>query len=505
MSNATVTVDLPRRVLPKRPPKLPASQRCIGLLNGEASCPGKGCAADITGYYMAFVMADGTVRMAGTNTYNELATQGSAYNPQHLHYLVWDNRTGADDQVPGRPRYVVGAYSSLAMLTDDGDVVTWGYNGHGQHGRGHVTANGIARSIDAADIGRASGIPGRDVIKVDVVRGSPANASSLYALCRDGSLWAWGYGGYGNLAQGDTANAYSPVRCKKTGDVPLADVVGLWPGHGNRNACFALTRDGRLRAVGQNAWGKLGVDDGLNNQNLFTEVAGLPGTSRVLKVAPCGSSSSAATAVHLKDGSIWTAGSGGYGFHGDGTTDDRHGFEQLPLPSGVGAALDLWAGGEYAQLWFTGDDGNTYACGLNNVGQLGIGNTTVTSTPTRVALPDGVTARMISTGGAFGGANHRHSTIMLGTDDRVYSCGNFGQYGAWGVGQTATPLQWPLPMPPDQWHPVEVVAHSYTSQVGFFVRLADGAVWAAGRNYYNKLGVEGSGHAPTVMARVELY
>ena len=112
---------------------------------------------------------------------------------------------------------------------------------------------------------------------------------------------------------------------------------------------------------------------------------------------------------------------------------------------------------------------------------------------------------MVSTGGAFGGAGHRHSTIMLGTDDRVYSCGNYGQYGAWGAGQTATPLQWPLPMPPDQWHPVEVVAHGFTSQVGFFVRLADGTVWAAGRNYYNKLGVEGGGHAPTVMARVELY
>ena len=28
------------------------------------------------------------------------------------------------------------------------------------------------------------------------------------------------------------------------------------------------------------------------------------------------------------------------------------------------------------QLWFNGDDGNTYACGYNGQGQLGIGNTT---------------------------------------------------------------------------------------------------------------------------------
>ena len=505
MMNSTVTADLPRRRPPPRPHKLPASQRCIGLLNGEASYPDKGCASDITYYYMAFVMADGTVRMSGTNGDHQLAMAGNAYNPQHLHYLVWDNRTNADHPVSGRPRYVVGSYSSVAMLTDDGDVVTWGYNGQGQQGRGHTTGNGIARSIDASDIGRASGIPGRDVIKLDLVRGYPTHLSSLYALCRDGSLWAWGHGGYGNLAQGNTSHAYSPVRCKKTGDVPLADVIEFWPGHGDLNACFALTRDGRLRAVGANNWGKLGVDDGTTNKTLFAEVAGLPGGAVIRKVAPCGSSRGAATAVLCKDGSIWTAGYGGQGFHGNGIITDRHLFEQLPLPAGVAAATDLWAGGEYPQAWFNGDDGNTYACGYNGQGQLGIGNTTGDITaPTRVALPEGMTAQMISTGGALAAA-HYHSTVMLGSDGRVYTCGYYGQYGAWGAGKSATPLQWPLPVPPDEWDAVEVVAHGYTSEVGFFVRSACGTVWAAGKNAHNKLGVEGGAHSPSVMARVELY
>ena len=507
MANPTVTADLPRRILPPAAHALPASQRCIGLLNGEASYPGKGCVADITHHYMAFVMADGTVRMSGAQDQNQLAMEGSAYDPQHLHYLVWDNRTNADHPVAGRPRYVVGSYSAVAMLTDDGDVVTWGYNGHGQQGRGHTTGNGIARSIDATDIGRASGIPGRDVIKVDVVRGYPTNLAALYALTRDRSLWAWGYGGYGSLARGDRANAYSPVRCKKTGDTPLEDVVEFWPGHGDYPACFALTHDGTLWAVGDNGWGKLGVDDGTTDKHLFTEVAGLPGGAVIRKVAPCGSRRGAATAVLLKDGTIWTAGYGFYGFHGNGATDHRHLFEQLPLPAGVGAATALWGGGEYAQLWFNGDDGNTYACGYNSVGQLGIGNTTADiSTPTRVALPNGVTARMVSTAGAYGGGtDHRHSTVMLGSDGRVYTCGDFGQYGAWGDGQSATPLQWPLPVPPAEWDPVEVVAHGYADEPGFFVRCADGTVWAAGCNAYNKLGVEGGTHYPSVMARVELY
>ena len=104
MANSTITADLPRRTFHCRwPHALPASQRCIGLLNGEASYPGKGCASDITGRYMAYLMADGTVRMAGTNNNNELAMQDNAYDPQHLHYLVWDNRTNADHPVAGRP------------------------------------------------------------------------------------------------------------------------------------------------------------------------------------------------------------------------------------------------------------------------------------------------------------------------------------------------------------------------------------------------------------------
>ena len=296
------------------------------------------------------------------------------------------------------------------------------------------------------------------------------------------------------------------MRCKKTGEVALEDVIDFWPGHGDYNACFALTRDGSLRAVGANSWGKLEVDDGTTNKTLFTQVAGLPGGAVIRKVAPCGSSRGAATAVLLKDGSIWTAGYGGQGFHGDGAAGHRHGFARLPLPDGVSAATDLWGGGEYAQLWFNGDDGNTYACGYNGVGQLGIGNTTGNVTvPTRVALPDGVTARMISTGGAYDGSAHRHSTVMLGADSRVYSCGHYGRYGAWGSGQTATPLEWPLPVPPADWDPVEVVAHGYTSEPGFFVRSACGTVWAAGRNAHNKLGVEGGAHYPTVMARVGLY
>ena len=104
MMNSTVTADLPRRVSPPVGHALPASQRCIGLLNGEASYPGKGCASDITGYYMAFLMADGTVRMAGSNNNNDLAMEGTTPTTPSIS-TTWSGTTAPTPTIrsPGGP------------------------------------------------------------------------------------------------------------------------------------------------------------------------------------------------------------------------------------------------------------------------------------------------------------------------------------------------------------------------------------------------------------------
>ena len=89
-----------------------------------------------------------------------------------------------------------GYFFSLAVK--NGNVYAWGSNGDGQLGDGtqtdHLTPEEIAPSIL------------KNIISVT------AATDSSYALSSDGSIWGWGYNGYGELAQGNnTTYDLSPV------------------------------------------------------------------------------------------------------------------------------------------------------------------------------------------------------------------------------------------------------------------------------------------------------
>ena len=93
------------------------------------------------------------------------------------------------------------------------------------------------------------------------------------------------------------------------------------------------------------------------------------------------------------DGKVYGAGrnyygklGGGIGSLGDSTggTFRQCNTVEFQLPSGV-TALDMSTRDEFS-TYVLGSDGNIYASGLNNLGQLGDGSTTNRSTPVRVKL-----------------------------------------------------------------------------------------------------------------------
>ena len=150
----------------------------------------------------------------------------------------------------------------------------------------------------------------------------------------------------------------------------------------------------------------------------------------IRKVALCGSSRDAATAVLMKDGSIWTAGNGAQ-------------VSTVTAPPTIGSfSRSCRCRPGSAPPRHCGPEASTRSSG----------STATTATPMPAATTarassasqhhrgyhradegrpaEGVTARMISTGGAYAGA-HYHSTVMLGSDGRVYTCGPYGRYGAW--------------------------------------------------------------------------
>ena len=107
-------------------------------------------------------------------------------------------------------------------------------------------------------------------------------------------------------------------------------------------------------------------------------------------------------------------------------------------------------------------DGNAYAWGSNQHGQLGIGNTTKQNKPVRVPLPDGVASGFTYTQAAAGGFH----VLAVGSDGIVYSWGtnDHGQLGDGTTVERSKPQ--PVPDPNDTSQPfkaVQVSAGAYDS------------------------------------------
>jgi alpha-tubulin suppressor-like RCC1 family protein len=128
-----------------------------------------------------------------------------------------------------------GGSHSLALKAD-GSLWAWGSNGSGQLGDGSV----VYYRSSPVRVGTAT-----DWLAV------AAGASHSLALKADGSLWAWGNNGFGQLGDGTGANRSSPVRVGTDADW-AAVAAGAYHS-------LALKADGSLWAWGWNYYGQLGA------------------------------------------------------------------------------------------------------------------------------------------------------------------------------------------------------------------------------------------------------
>ncbi|MDR2638761.1 MAG: hypothetical protein LBC09_02865, partial [Helicobacteraceae bacterium] len=133
---------------------------------------------------------------------------------------------------------------------------------------------------------------------------------------------------------------------------------------GDRHS-FAIAKDGRIYAAGDNEYGQLGLGDSGNktNRKIFTEVKGL--NAKNIIAIDAGSYHSLALA---KDGKVYAAGHN-Y-FAGLGEVTVRGVFTEITNLSDKNIAA-IAAGG-YHSLALS-KDGRIYAAGYNKYGQLGLG------------------------------------------------------------------------------------------------------------------------------------
>jgi alpha-tubulin suppressor-like RCC1 family protein len=307
-------------------------------------------------------------------------------------------------------------------------------------------------------------VAGLSAVKAVVASGE----HSLALRGSDGSVWAWGQNDSGQLGDGSTVNRLLPVQV-----LGLEGVVALASGSDH---VLALTSGRTVLAWGRNHEGQLG--DGSTLPSSTPRL--VSGLDDVVAVAAGGNHSLAL----LADGTVWAWGSNTHGQLGDGSK--RHPKAPVQV-AGLTQVVAVAAGDSHSLALLA--DGTVWAWGSNTHGQLGDGSTVAHARPARVARLTGVVA--LATGS--------HHTIALDQRGSVWTWGYNGS-GQLGDGSTDT-RDLPLRLSGLTGGASVDASGHHTVVVG-----TDGSVWTWGANAQGQLGdsSDAQSHTPVLVVRPAL-
>ena len=205
-----------------------------------------------------------------------------------------------------------GYYFSFGVKTD-GTLWTWGKNGEGQLGLGNTTNTSSPIQVGSLTDWSTTIVP-------------VAGYQCMSAIKQDGTLWAWGSGGYGQLGVGNESNYSSPIQVGSDTDW-IAQSRNLGPGSAGFMGMRGTSEvNGALWACGSGSQGQLGLGDTANKSDL-TQVGALT----TWKTISFGYQGCAAVKY---DGTAWSWGGSYGGLNGDGSTTSRS------SPVQIGALTD---------------------------------------------------------------------------------------------------------------------------------------------------------------------
>jgi alpha-tubulin suppressor-like RCC1 family protein len=319
----------------------------------------------------------------------------------------------------------------------DRTVKCWGNNLDGQLGIG-----------SSLDTGRQPSDMGDNLLPAQLqnsMSSAEVVAAGDYHSCatfETGALMCWGYNEFGQLGLGDTASRGQDQQSMQTLEsVDLGNGRSAKSVSGGATHTCALLDDNTIKCWGSNQFGQLGVGSTTDYGMVAGDMASLPpvdlGAGRTAKSVSAGGTHTCAV---LDNNQVKCWGSNEFGQLGLGDTLGRGsqaGQMGDALPSvdlGVGRSAQAVAAGKTHTCALL-DDASVKCWGLNDVGQLGLGDTAARGPAvgqmgdSLPAVDLGLSVRAMATG-----ASALHTCALL--DDETIKCWGLNDVGQLGLNDT---------------------------------------------------------------------
>jgi alpha-tubulin suppressor-like RCC1 family protein len=225
----------------------------------------------------------GTIYASGYNQYGQTGVEGPEI--QQTPVTV----PGLDDV----QAVTAGVDFSMALRAD-GSVWGWGLNDEGQ--LGYATPGYRAQPAQ---------VPGISKLTADIVTISSGGAHTL-ALLNDGTVFAWGDNGGGQIGDGTTNDKLEPVQVEG-----IRNIVAIAAG---TNHNLALKDDGTVWSWGYNNMGQIGVQ---TEDQVVAVPLQIPNLPNIVAVSAGRQTSFALS----EDGILWVWGENDFGQLGIGSTE----------------------------------------------------------------------------------------------------------------------------------------------------------------------------------------